>query len=122
MAAGSKEERASESAADPAESFLAFRKSGLAQFVSAWSGLGQLPFVVLIFFPRLCLSMLVVAAGQLCRGVAKILDTSSSYQRKANLRILIVTDYMPPQTHGCVCRPARRVPGPVLSWRGRAPT
>ena len=63
MAAGSKEERASESAADPAESFLAFRKSGLAQFVSAWSGLGQLPFVVLIFFPRLCLSMLVVAAG-----------------------------------------------------------
>ena len=104
MAAGSKEERASESAADPAESFLAFRKSGLAQFVSAWSGLGQLPFVVLIFFPRLCLSMLVVAAGQLCRGVAKILDTSSSYQRKANLRILIVTDYMPPQTHGIAIR------------------
>ena len=59
------------------------RSAAAAQFVSAWSGLGQqLPFVVLIFFPRLCLSMLVVAAGQLCRGVAKILDTSSSYQRK----------------------------------------
>ena len=72
MAAGSKEERASESAADPAESFLAFRKSGLAQFVSAWSGLGQLPFVVLIFFPRLCLSMLVVAAGQLLRAVPRL--------------------------------------------------
>ena len=32
------------------------------------------------------------------------MGTASTYEKKANLRILIVTDYMPPQTHGIAIR------------------
>eukprot|EP00962_Isochrysis_galbana_P003109 scaffold869_cov105-Isochrysis_galbana.AAC.35 len=32
------------------------------------------------------------------------MNTTSSYEKKANLRILIVTDYTPPQTHGIAIR------------------
>jgi len=40
----------------------------------------------------------------MCRAVARMLQTASGYKRKANLRILIITDYMPPQTHGIAIR------------------
>ena len=33
-----------------------------------------------------------------------MLNTTSSYEKKTNLRILIITDYTPPQTHGIAIR------------------
>jgi hypothetical protein len=107
---------------DPQGAFLLWRKLWGSTIVKAWRTAGDIPNMLLIFIPRLTLSYIVVAVGQMGRAIARLFGTPSSYEPKANLRILIITDYMPPQTHGCVCRPARRVPGPVLSWRGRAPT
>jgi len=38
------------------------------------------------------------------RSIARLFLTASGYQKKANMRILIVTDYLPPQTHGIAIR------------------
>merc|ERR1712185_724885 len=52
----------------------------------------------------MCMSFLVVGIAMMCRALARVFDVTSSYQKKANLRVLIVTDYMPPQTHGIAIR------------------
>ena len=66
--------------------------------------MGGLPLALLLFVPRTSLSFLVIGVAMACRAVARLLQTASGYKRKANLRILIVTDYMPPQTHGIAVR------------------
>ena len=68
------------------------------------AGMGGLPLALLLFVPRTSLSFLVIGVAMACRAVARLLQTASGYKRKANLRILIVTDYMPPQTHGIAVR------------------
>ena len=75
--------------------------SGLRQ---VFVGMGDMPMGLLLFVPRLSLSYTVVGAAMVCRGAARMVGTTSSYVPKANMRILIVTDYMPPQTHGIAIR------------------
>jgi len=42
--------------------------------------------------------------AQFLRTIARMMNTTSSYEKKSNLRILIITDYTPPQTHGIAIR------------------
>ena len=44
------------------------------------------------------------SVAQFLRNIARLMNTTSSYEKKANLRILIITDYTPPQTHGIAIR------------------
>ena len=89
---------------DPQSAFLSWRKFWNTQIVQAYLSAGDIPNILLIFIPRLTLSYFVVAVGQMGRAIARLFGTPSSYERKANLRILIITDYMPPQTHGIAIR------------------
>lgn len=67
--------------------------------------LGEIPLVLLVFLPRIAASYAIVMLGQLCRRLAAVFaSATSTYKQKANLRILIITDYMPPQTHGIAVR------------------
>ena len=66
--------------------------------------MGGLPLAAVLFVPRTSLSYFVVALAMMCRAVARLVQTASSYERKANMRIIIITDYMPPQTHGIAIR------------------
>jgi len=68
--------------------------------------LGNIPVVLIIYLPRLFITSLVVAVAQFCRLGAWMLDETSDIVRqpKINKRILIVTDYLPPQTHGIAIR------------------
>ena len=70
----------------------------------ALKGLGSLPLIILIFFPRLFISLCIVLLAQFARAIARLMGTAPTYEKKANLRILIITDYMPPQTHGIAIR------------------
>ena len=73
----------------------------------AWKTLkamGDLPVALVVFVPRLCLSSIIVGVAMMSRAIARLFDVTSSYEKKANMRILIVTDYMPPQTHGIAIR------------------
>ena len=88
----------------PDEEFHSWRIKQFKAFRKSVVDMGGLPVAALMFVPRMCLSNLIVAAASLARGVARLFGSSSSYQRKSNLRILIVTDYMPPQTHGIAIR------------------
>lgn len=74
------------------------------EFLKTIQAMGNLPAALFVFVPRLCASSLVVGVAMMARAIARIFDTTSSYEKKANLRILIVTDYMPPQTHGIAIR------------------
>jgi len=62
-----------------------------------------LTFTVIVYFPRLCLSFAVFFLAQLLRAVARLLGVIS-VRDVANRRILLITDYMPPQTHGIAIR------------------
>jgi len=68
--------------------------------------LGNIPLVILIYIPRLFISIIVVIVAQFCRLGAWCIDETSDITRqpKVNKRILIVTDYLPPQTHGIAIR------------------
>jgi hypothetical protein len=78
----------------------------LASFFSEIVALGNIPVVLGIYLPRLCISVLVVVCAQFCRLGAWFLDETSDIirQPKINKRVLIVTDYLPPQTHGIAIR------------------
>lgn len=82
----------------------------MMEAVRKWHGelvaLGNIPAVIVIYLPRLFVSMLVVSVAQLCRLCAWLIDETSDVirQPKVNKRILIVTDYLPPQTHGIAIR------------------
>lgn len=79
---------------------MAFLKS----WAKAAAEMGGLPLALLMFVPRTCISFLVIAVAMLGRSIARIFQTASPYHKKANLRILIITDYLPPQTHGIAIR------------------
>jgi len=76
----------------------------LSQHWRTFRSLGQLPLVMLIYFPRAALSFFTIVVAQFLRNCARMLNTTSSYEKKTNLRILIITDYTPPQTHGIAIR------------------
>jgi len=96
---------ASAPASDPPdEAFRGWRHSYWRDFCEGAAGMGGLPLALVLFVPRTCLSFLVISVAMACRAIARLLGTASGYQRKANMRILIVTDYMPPQTHGIAVR------------------
>jgi len=63
-----------------------------------------LVYVTLAFLPRLALYCCVWMVGQLCRAVAKLVCHAVGAPHAANKRILIITDYMPPQCHGIALR------------------
>lgn len=63
-----------------------------------------LVYVQLAFLPRLSLYFCVFVVGQLCRALAKLLCHSVGAPHAANKRILLITDYMPPQCHGIALR------------------
>jgi len=67
-------------------------------------GFGPMPLALCLLVPRMAMSYLVVSVAMCCRAVARLFLAASSYEQKANLRILIVTDYLPPQTHGIAFR------------------
>lgn len=63
-----------------------------------------LVYVSLAFLPRLALYGCIFVVGQLCRAVAKVVCHSVGAPHAANKRVLIITDYMPPQCHGIALR------------------
>jgi len=71
---------------------------------TAIAGAGDMPIGLMLLIPRMSLSYSVIAVAMLARAIARVIGTASSIEGKANLRILIVTDYMPPQTHGIAIR------------------
>ena len=76
----------------------------LKNYTKAATDMGGLPLALVLFVPRTCLSFLVIAVAMWARSIARLFLTTSGYQKKANLRILIITDYLPPQTHGIAIR------------------
>ena len=71
---------------------------------TAIAGAGDMPIGLMLLIPRMSLSYSVIAVAMVARAIARVIGTASSIEGKANLRILIVTDYMPPQTHGIAIR------------------
>ncbi|KAJ8602467.1 hypothetical protein CTAYLR_001310 [Chrysophaeum taylorii] len=63
-----------------------------------------LTYVILAFVPRLALYGFIFVVGQMCRAVAKLVCHSVGAPHAANKRVLIITDYMPPQVHGIALR------------------
>ena len=78
--------------------------SSLEKWKEGLASMGGLPLALLFFVPRTSMNFMVISVAMACRALARLLQTASGYKRKANLRILIVTDYMPPQTHGIAIR------------------
>lgn len=60
-------------------------------------------FTLVVYFPRLCLSFTVFALAQFVRMLARIVGVAGG-RSVTNRRILIITDYLPPQTHGIAIR------------------
>lgn len=60
-------------------------------------------FVLLVYWPRLVLSYLVFTLAQFLRFCARLLGVECG-RPVANRRILLITDYLPPQTHGIAIR------------------
>ena len=67
-------------------------------------GMGDMPVALVLLIPRLAFSYFIVGLAMISRACARLIGATSTFQGKANLRILIVTDYMPPQTHGIAIR------------------
>mmetsp|Transcript_14294 Transcript_14294/g.41258 ORF Transcript_14294/g.41258 Transcript_14294/m.41258 type:complete len:502 (+) Transcript_14294:92-1597(+) len=62
-----------------------------------------LAFTVIVYFPRLCLSYLVFFLAQALRLIARVSGVQTN-RPVQNRRILVITDYLPPQTHGIAIR------------------
>ena len=56
---------------DPQGAFLLWRKLWGSTIVKAWRTAGDIPNMLLIFIPRLTLSYIVVAVGQMGRAIAR---------------------------------------------------
>ena len=93
---------------EPTLTVVVWRK--LCAILKAWRSAGDIPGMLVVFIPRLTVSYMVVTVAQMARAIARLVGTSSSYEPKANLRILIITDYMPPQTHGYAASPLPPAP------------
>lgn len=82
---------------------------GLRREISCWIAAVRTHYLfllfgtVLIYFPRLCLSYCVFALAQFLRSLARLTGVATG-RPVANRRILIITDYLPPQTHGIAIR------------------
>lgn len=82
---------------------------GLRREISCWIAavrthyLVLLAFTVIVYFPRLCLAYVVFIVGQVLRLLARLTGLATG-RPVANRRILIITDYLPPQTHGIAIR------------------
>lgn len=82
---------------------------GFRRKVSCWIAavrthyLVLLIFTVIVYFPRLYLSYAVFFLAQLLRLIARITGVATG-RPVNNRRILIITDYLPPQTHGIAIR------------------
>jgi hypothetical protein len=75
-----------------------------ASVLTTLKAMGRLPIAIVLLVPRMALSILVSFVAICCRALGKVVGGVMAYRKKANLRILIVTDYMPPQTHGIAIR------------------
>jgi len=77
--------------------------------VACWVAAVRTHYIVLLAFtlaaylPRLCLSYGVVFVAQLLRALARLTGAATG-RPVANRRILVISDYMPPQTHGIAIR------------------
>lgn len=60
-------------------------------------------FTVSMYFPRLCLSYVVFLLAQIMRLIARVAGVAGR-GKVSNRRILLISDYMPPQTHGIAIR------------------
>jgi len=60
-------------------------------------------FTVVVYFPRLFLSYFVFILAQVLRLFARLAGIATG-RPVANRRILVITDYLPPQTHGIAIR------------------
>jgi len=60
-------------------------------------------FTVAVYFPRLFLSYFVFFVAQFLRLIARLLGIATG-RPVSNRRILVITDYLPPQTHGIAIR------------------
>eukprot|EP00928_Gymnodinium_smaydae_P042070 TRINITY_DN2838_c0_g6_i1.p2 TRINITY_DN2838_c0_g6~~TRINITY_DN2838_c0_g6_i1.p2 ORF type:complete len:541 (-),score=73.00 TRINITY_DN2838_c0_g6_i1:83-1618(-) len=84
-------------------------KDGLRHEMSCWVAAVRthymvvLIFTIIVYFPRLCLSFFVFFVAQFLRLIARLLGVVTN-RPITNRRILVVTDYMPPQTHGIAIR------------------
>lgn len=84
-------------------------QNGLRTQVSCWIAAVRTHYLVLLFFtlivyfPRLCLSYFVFFLAQFLRLIARITGVARG-RPVANRRILVITDYLPPQTHGIAIR------------------
>jgi len=84
-------------------------QNGLRTQVSCWIAAVRTHYLVLLFFtlivyfPRLCLSYFVFFLAQFLRLIARITGVATG-RPVANRRILVITDYLPPQTHGIAIR------------------
>lgn len=58
---------------------------------------------LIIFLPRLVVAYFVFCVAQLLRAVGRVVGAATG-RKVNNRRILIITDYMPPQTHGIAIR------------------
>lgn len=58
---------------------------------------------VIVYFPRLVLSYVVFFTAQAMRLMARVLGVAGR-GKVVNRRILLISDYMPPQTHGIAIR------------------
>lgn len=82
---------------------------GLRRSISCWIAavrthyLVLLIFTVAVYFPRLCLSYFVFSLAQVFRLFARLIGLATG-RPVSNRRILVITDYLPPQTHGIAIR------------------
>lgn len=60
-------------------------------------------FVLIVYWPRLMLSYVVFMIAQFLRFCSRIMGVDIG-RPVANRRILLITDYLPPQTHGIAIR------------------
>lgn len=85
------------------------QEGGLRHQFSCWLAAVRTHYIVLLvftvaaYFPRLCLSYFVFFAAQVMRLIARVLGVAGG-RSVANRRILLISDYMPPQTHGIAIR------------------
>ena len=62
----------------PEESSLQARN----EVIKTIQAMGNMPFALAVFVPRLMLSSLVVGVAMMSRAIARVLDVTSSYARR----------------------------------------
>jgi len=84
-------------------------RHGIRREISCWIAAVRTHYIVLlvftlvVYFPRLCLSYFVFFLAQALRLIARVSGVQTN-RPVQNRRILVITDYLPPQTHGIAIR------------------